>query len=402
MHKGMSAAAKFQFFITLGASNNISNATSDNVSRGLEQKRRRGELSSRAPFGYKNVELNNKRDVVVDEYAAEIVRAAFSWYATGTYSMKTLCEKLKTEYGVSWSKGYVDWLLKHPFYYGEMRHKDTLIPHKYRPLISRSLFDRVRDVKASFKKKKAKHAGIPFMYRGLFKCADCGMMITPERHKDGKFIYYHCTEYRGKHGAEWVREEDITKQLGQLLGRLRLSGELIQQLVTALTGIYGDQVGFHRTQITELERERTRTMTMIEKMYIDKLNDKVTEGMYEKLHQQFQDKLADIDARLRGLHEVDNDYYITAQYLLDIANRAHDLFMSSEDEEKRHVLNLLLSNPRLDGKKLVCDVQKPFDLIMECNDRQEWCTLLDVLLNKGVVVDIPLNQVTTARTIFSL
>ena len=32
------------------------------------------------------------------------------------------------------------------------------------------------------------------------KCADCGCMITPEK-KKGKYVYYHCTQYKGKHNA---------------------------------------------------------------------------------------------------------------------------------------------------------------------------------------------------------
>jgi hypothetical protein len=170
-----------------------------------------------------------------------------------------------------------------------------------------------------------------------------------------------------------VREEEITRQIGQLLGRFKLSQEVLQYLVDSLGNVYNDKIRFHDKQITEHERDRSHTLKMMEKMYIDKLGDKVSETMYEKLHQQFQEKLEDLDTRLRRLHEVDNDYYITAQYVLDLASRVHELFMSSEDEEKRHILNLLLLNPKLDGRNIVYDVRKPFDMIMECHDRQVWC-----------------------------
>ena len=47
--------------------------------------------------------------------------------------------------------------------------------------------------------------------------------------------------------------------------------------------------------------------------------------------------------------------------------------MSSEVEEKRQLIKLVLSNLRLEGENIVYDAQKPFDLILNCSDGQEWC-----------------------------
>jgi len=64
-----------------------------------------------------------------------------------------------------------------------MEVKGKLYPHKYPPIISKDLFNQVQKVKTGFNKKRFKYAGIPFMYRGLLRCAHCGLAITPERHK---------------------------------------------------------------------------------------------------------------------------------------------------------------------------------------------------------------------------
>lgn len=45
------------------------------------------------------------------------------------------------------------------------------------------------------------------MCRGLLRCG--GLRITPEKHKG--YVYYHCTQYNGKHEAKWLREEEITE-----------------------------------------------------------------------------------------------------------------------------------------------------------------------------------------------
>ena len=57
-----------------------------------------------------------------------------------------------------------------------------------------------------------------------------------------------------------------------------------------------------------------------------------------------------------------------------IGNMIHasDLFKSSKVEQKRALLNLLLSNCELKDKKLVYSIRKPFNILMELNGCQSW------------------------------
>ncbi len=72
------------------------------------------------------------------------------------------------------------------------------------------------------------------------------------------------------------------------------------------------------------------------------------------------------------LFEADEEYYITAEYLLQLANRAYDLFLSSEAEDKRQLLKLTLQNLKLEGKKVEFELVKPFDKVLACATRQSW------------------------------
>ena len=68
----------------------------------------------------------------------------------------------------------------------------------------------------------------------------------------------------------------------------------------------------------------------------------------------------------------DEEYYLTAQYLVQIASRAKELFAGSEPEEKRLLLNMTLQNLRLDGKIVLYDWIKPFDKIAFYASRPSW------------------------------
>lgn len=58
--------------------------------------------------------------------------------------MELLCKKVKTDYGLSWPKGYLGKLLKNPFYHGVMIVKNKAYPHRYTPIISQSVFEQAR------------------------------------------------------------------------------------------------------------------------------------------------------------------------------------------------------------------------------------------------------------------
>ena len=76
--------------------------------------------------------------------------------------------------------------------------------------------------------------------------------------------------------------------------------------------------------------------------------------------------------RLSQLQEAENNYYITAKYVLELTNKAYDLFISSEVEEKRQLLTLVLQNIKLDGEKIVYEAQKPFDMMINATQSLKW------------------------------
>ncbi|MCK5632910.1 recombinase family protein [bacterium] len=367
----ISAVEKFQFSISLGLAKYYSDAISDNVKRAQEQKLRKGEWLSKAPFGYKNITLTNgNTDIIVDKHNAHIIKQVFEWYATGAFSMQLLCKKIETEFSLSWPKGYLGKLLKNPFYHGVMIVKSKMYPHRYPPVISKSLFDEVQSVKNKFKKKSFKYAGLPYFYRGLIKCADCGFSISPERHKG--HVYYHCTEYGGKHGAKWIREKDITKQLGELFKSLQMPLNIRNQIVNTLKKVHENKMEFHNSQFNKLTKKQKELTKMMDNLYLDKLKGKIDEKKFDSFHELFIKEKENINSRLMQLQDAENNYYITAKYVLELTNKAHDLFLGSEVEERRQLLTLVLQNLKLDGKKVLWELQKPFDLMVKATDSNQW------------------------------
>ncbi len=367
----ISATEKFQFGISLGLAKYYSDAISDNVKRAIEQKLRNGEWVGRAPYGYKYIKTDEEKNIIADDYKALIVRKAFDLYGSGVYSMESLCKKLKGDHGIVWSKGFLHTVLSNPFYHGVMLCKGKLYPHRYSPIISQQTFDAVQNVKNSFKKQQYKLVGRPYIYRGMIRCADCGLAITPEKHKG--YVYYHCTQYNGRHGAKWLREEAITLQIEAILKQLRMSQEILTQTIDTLSELHKNKIEFHNAQFDQCTREQGTLTKMLDNLYLDKLKGRITESDYDRFYQTLRSQIGEITLRLEQLQEAEDNYYITSKYLLDLSCRAYELFVGSEVEEKRKIIKLILSNLVLKDENLVYDVHKPFDLILECSDRKLWC-----------------------------
>jgi hypothetical protein len=77
------------------------------------------------------------------------------------------------------------------------------------------------------------------------------------------------------------------------------------------------------------------------------------------------------NARLDILQDPGDNYNLTVSYLLEIANRAHELFAGSKVDQKRKLLSLVLSNLRLSQKKLVFIVSEPFNAILISSDHPD-------------------------------
>jgi len=372
----ISASEKFQFSISLGLAKYYSDAISDNVKRVQEQKLRDGIYPSKATFGYNNIDLENgKKWIEINPSNAQVVQKMYEWYSTKAYPMNEIRTELKKVFNVTFSKSNIDRILKNPFYCGTMVYNNQEYPHNYDRVISQELFDKVQEIKAGHHKKRFKYAGLPFLYRGLIRCSECGCSITPERKtkKSGKvYHYYHCTQYNGRHGARWIREKDLTKQFTEAFDSLQMPQNVVEDITDTLKGTHKAKSTFHKGLLDRYQADYQLYEQRIEKMYEDKLDGSITVSLYEKKRKEYRQKQKGIERKTAKLRLTDENYYITAEYLLKLASKASQLFESSEPREKRLLLKMTLQNLVLDGKKARYSWIKPFDQVANYASRQAW------------------------------
>ena len=353
---------------------------SDNVKRAFEQKRRNGEWTGRAPIGYKNIGgTKGERDIIPDTKKAHLIRKMFELYATGNYSTLTIRieiskEGLDSSVGKPLALSMVDHTLNNPFYYGEMLSKGKLYPHKYQPIISRELFDRCQNIRKSWGKKPFKYAAKPYIFRGLVRCARCGCSMSPETAK-GKFIYYSCTNAKKNicDKKVYIPEKNFLMPVYEVLKTFNSIPQVkIDRIVEGLKKSNENKDIYHKEAIKSLRQEYDTIQIRLSRLTDLLLDQSITKDFYDNKLKEMKQKQYDINIQLENHTRADENYYITASTVLNLAKNALSLFESSEVLEKRAMLNFLLQNCVANGKKLEFDLRSPFNHILNFANQPTW------------------------------
>ena len=80
---------------------------------------------------------------------------------------------------------------------------------------------------------------------------------------------------------------------------------------------------------------------------------------------------------LEALQTANPARLLTANHILELANKAYSLYLRQNPSEQGKLLRMVLSNCATDGVNLYPEYRKPFDLIFDKAKAEEWCALRD-------------------------
>lgn len=103
----------------------------------------------------------------------------------------------------------------------------------------------------------------------------------------------------------------------------------------------------------------------------------ITKDDYTEIKAELEVERHNIDVKLQSLSKADDSFNETLGIIFELASKAHELFKSSEIEEKRRIISILFPNLKMDGETLVFTLRKPFDRFVNCTDHPDWLGRLD-------------------------
>jgi site-specific DNA recombinase len=338
----------------------------EEVRKGMREKAEQGIYPSRPPLGYRNNKLEHT--IEVDPVKAILAKRMFELYASEQYSLSSLRKELKREFGQNLAKGYLDRLLKNPFYYGEFYWEGKLYSGTHAPLIGRELFGRVQSVfRGHNKPKYRKHE---FAFGGLLRCAYDNCTVTAEI-KKSRYTYYRCTGFRGKCELPYFREEELGDWLGQLLKNIHIPDEILVQLRHSLLHDKDRTETQKKAEQERLKQRLAQVRHRIEQAYLDKLDGKISEEFWNAKSASWIQEEQQILMALQGLEQASPDRILEGVRILELANQAYFLYLKQPPAERAKLLRTVLSNCSVDAS-LYPTYRKPFDVIFERVKNEEW------------------------------
>lgn len=362
LNKESRSHEKFIHGIKVLMAKNYLDNLSEEVRKGIQEKVLQGEYPNIAPVGfYNNKETHN---IEMDEDQARLVRKIFELYATGEYSLWTLKKKIVEEgltkclRNPNIPASRIARILQAPVYISKILFKGKLYDAKHKPIVSRELFNEVQELLKQNGKRKGK-VRKKLTYMGLLICSNCSLDITGTM-KEGKYIYYHCGNYRRTCNKKAITEQRLEHGLLEVFNELRIDDKTYEQFKVALKQSHGEVKTYREAEINRLQDEFSAIRANLDKLYLDKVEKKVSEDFWEttsKKWAQDQDRLLQAIEK----HKTSNINYLNAGIkALRLASTLHENYLNKGQHEKRDIIKLLLSKRTLVNANLDVELGLPF------------------------------------------
>ena len=121
--------------------------------------------------------------------------------------------------------------------------------------------------------------------------------------------------------------------------------------------IYGDGMQSRDFTYAQLQNR-------LDQMYVDK-HGKVSESFYERKAGEWRAEQDRIAEAIEEHRRADRSFADAGVQLLELAGGAYDAFLSQGSEERRKLLQLVVSNSTWKHGRLALELHAPFDLILK-------------------------------------
>jgi DNA invertase Pin-like site-specific DNA recombinase len=331
------------------------------VSKGLRQKAMNGGTPNRAPVGYRNVHTmdaqgREARIVEVDEERAQIIRWAFTTYATGEWSLHRLARSM-TQLGLTLppragkpsralTVSSLQKILRNPYYCGIVTYVGVEYPGTHELLVEPALWQRVQDALTARRNTSTRDVHTHYL-KGLLKCGECGasMMFNRTRNNHGRlYFYFVCL---GRHSgrttcmlkAQQVHLiEDVVRDL---IGRVSLTTQVRQCVEARLLAEAEAELadaGSERVELQAREQElRGEQERVLRAYYVDAISTDMLKREQDRIRRELLDIAQQLTVHVQQARHVATR--ITEA--LDLLENLDQHFDTSTEQEKRALCRTL-------------------------------------------------------------
>ena len=323
--------------------------TSIKIRSQLEIKRKRGDfIGSFAVFGYQKDPADHHK-LVVDEYAADVVRDIFKWKLEGISAIDIATRltangiptpmdykqsqgmRYSTTFRVKerseWSAGMVLRILKNPVYIGVLeqgrvttpsykvkrliqkpRDEWAIIENHHEPIIEKAHFDTVQRVLAM--DTRTAEAGQPVeLFSGLVFCGECGGPMVRKTIPSGrkKYVYFVCGAHKERKVCfpHTLRADAldgiVLTELQRYIQNILDLAELMELTDTAK--LQQAKVQKVQARLAKKQEEIDRCQKLLRSLYENLADGIIDKNEYQELKAAYQEKRSQAEEQAELLRE---------------------------------------------------------------------------------------------------
>jgi len=330
------------------------------VVKGMVQKAEIGGTPTRAPIGYLNTRTTDPqghevRDVEIDPERADLIRFAFTAYATGDWSLSTLARELETR-GLTTrptpsqpakplTTTGLHKILTNPYYHGAVTFRGVTYDGAHTPLVDVETWLHVQSVLNSKNAVGERPQKYDHYLKGSLYCT-CGAKLIIERPRDkagDRYEYFTCSGRRRKNGCtrSAILAARIEDRIEAAYGSNGLTADeaahvraVLRQVFDQLEAASGDERAVLTAQRDKLEAERLK---LVQAHYADAIPLDLLKTEQDRI----RTSLDQITGRLDTLATTYSSAREGLDHIADILTDAGDLYTKCEPTERR-ILNRAL------------------------------------------------------------
>lgn len=348
------------------------NTILENIYTRQHQRALEGYYQGNLPLGYNNIP-DNKKELMINQHEANIVKYIFESYAKG-HGYRKIANALNhkgyvTKKGNPFSISAVTYILSNPFYIGKIqfaKYKDwndkrrkglndkpVIAEGKHAPIIGKNLWDKVQARKKQVSEKPQVHGKGTNLLTGIIHCPQCGAPMaasnTTNTLKDGtkkRIRYYSCSNFRNKGSkvcsANSVRADVIEKYVMDQILEIVKSDKVLKRVVERVNqenqidvAALNHDIAYKQQQFDEINTKLKNLIQTIED------NPDLTSALKPTIH-QYETQLNDITNQMNQLKQQQNQEkpsYDTKQ----IAALLQRIFQNIEFMDKSQLKALYLT-----------------------------------------------------------
>ena len=342
------------------------------VREGHARRVQAGLFCNRGPYGYRNVRVEGRSIVEVDEKKAEKVRCIYDLYAYQNHTLDMIVQRLAREAIVytdatpAWARSKVHKILRDRAYIGEVCYKGQWHPGTHKPIVNRETWNRVQVLlgEKTYQSHELTYAS------ELIQCAHCGAVVTGEsviKKSTGKeYVYYRCSQYNYPgHPRDRVTETQLDQQVLALFARMKLPKPKAEWFARMMRLWCQDQHKKGRVRTEDIQRELATLRQQQDRLLNMRLMEEIEAETFAAKSTELRDRIAALTLQMEAADRRRDDLAELAQIAFELSQSFEERWLTSDTPVRRQMLRMLFLNSKLNGATLVAEIRQPFALLAE-------------------------------------